>query len=216
MPHTIGISLDETTGGEGRAGYSGGVQRRENAGACPCRLWPPKVAAVYPAPLARTSPFLQHPVFNTPSFGDGNAALPAPAGSRDLSLTTSMIPLGSCTMKLNGTAEMLPVSWPEFARLHPFAPLAQTRGYQAIFRQLEQWLAEITGLAAVLPPAQLRRPRRIRRPAGHPQIPRNPRPAAAARLPHPRLRPRHQPRQRRHGRLAHRPRRLRQRRATLT
>ena len=66
---------------------------------------------------------------------------------RDLSLTTSMIPLGSCTMKLNGTAEMLPVSWPAFARLHPFAPLPQTRGYQIIFRQLEEWLAEISGLA---------------------------------------------------------------------
>ena len=69
--------------------------------------------------------------------------------ARDLSLTTSMIPLGSCTMKLNGTAEMLPVSWPEFARLHPFAPLHQTRGWQALFRQLEEWLAEITGFAGV-------------------------------------------------------------------
>src|SRR6201988_1312667 len=68
---------------------------------------------------------------------------------RDLSLTHSMIPLGSCTMKLNATAEMLPVSWPEFSRIHPFAPLEQTRGYQELFRQLEADLAEITGFAAV-------------------------------------------------------------------
>ena len=69
--------------------------------------------------------------------------------SRDLSLTTSMIPLGSCTMKLNAAAEMFPVTWPEFAALHPFAPLRQTRGYQTLFQQLEEWLAEITGFAGI-------------------------------------------------------------------
>ena len=69
--------------------------------------------------------------------------------SRDLSLCTSMIPLGSCTMKLNATAEMLPVSWPTVGKLHPFAPMEQTRGYQTLFKQLEEWLAEITGMAAV-------------------------------------------------------------------
>jgi len=60
-----------------------------------------------------------------------------------------MIPLGSCTMKLNATSEMLPISWPEFSRLHPFAPLRQARGYQAIFQQLEEWLGEITGFAGI-------------------------------------------------------------------
>ena len=60
-----------------------------------------------------------------------------------------MIPLGSCTMKLNATVEMLPVSWRKVAQIHPFAPTDQARGYQAMFRQLEEWLAEITGLAAV-------------------------------------------------------------------
>ena len=69
--------------------------------------------------------------------------------SRDLSLCHSMIPLGSCTMKLNATAEMFPVSWPEFARIHPFAPNEQTAGYRAMCNQLERWLAEITGFAAV-------------------------------------------------------------------
>jgi len=60
-----------------------------------------------------------------------------------------MIPLGSCTMKLNAAAEMYPVTWPEFGRIHPFAPLAQTRGYQQLFAELEEWLAEITGFSAV-------------------------------------------------------------------
>ena len=69
--------------------------------------------------------------------------------SRDLSLTHSMIPLGSCTMKLNATAEMLPVTWPEFGKIHPFAPADQTAGYQELFERLEQWLAEITGFDAV-------------------------------------------------------------------
>ena len=69
--------------------------------------------------------------------------------SRDLSLTTSMIPLGSCTMKLNATAEMFPISWPEFAKLHPFSPDEQTVGYREMCDQLGDWLAEITGFAAV-------------------------------------------------------------------
>src|SRR5438067_8899785 len=69
--------------------------------------------------------------------------------SRDLSLATSMIPLGSCTMKLNAASELMPVSWPEFNRIHPFAPLRQTRGYQTLFQQLEEWLAEITGFAGI-------------------------------------------------------------------
>ena len=69
--------------------------------------------------------------------------------SRDLSLTTSMIPLGSCTMKLNATAEMFPISWPEFAKLHPFSPDEQTTGYREMCDQLGKWLAEITGFAAV-------------------------------------------------------------------
>ncbi|HEX8280078.1 MAG TPA: aminomethyl-transferring glycine dehydrogenase, partial [Chthoniobacterales bacterium] len=69
--------------------------------------------------------------------------------ARDLSLTTSMIPLGSCTMKLNATAEMFPVSWPEFSKLHPFAPESQTTGYRDMCDQLASWLAEITGFAAV-------------------------------------------------------------------
>jgi len=97
----------------------------------------------------RTSEFLTHPVFNTHETETEMLRYLKRLESRDLSLTTSMIPLGSCTMKLNATAEMFPISWPEISRLHPFAPTEQTAGYADICRQLEEWLAEITGFAAV-------------------------------------------------------------------
>ena len=89
--------------------------------------------------------------------------------ARDLSLTHSMIPLGSCTMKLNATSEMLPVTWAEFGRMHPFAPADQTKGYQQLFADLEQWLAEITGFRGGLAAAQRRVAGRIRRAAGDPR-----------------------------------------------
>jgi glycine dehydrogenase len=101
------------------------------------------------APFARTSDYLAHPVFHTHRSETAMLRYIRRLESRDLSLTQSMIPLGSCTMKLNSTSEMFPVSWPEFSRIHPFAPLEQTRGYQELFRQLEHDLAEITGFAAV-------------------------------------------------------------------
>ena len=104
---------------------------------------------VIPASLARTTPFLTHAVFNRYHSETEMLRYLKRLESRDLSLTTSMIPLGSCTMKLNATCEMVPVSWPEFSRLHPFAPLSQTQGYQILFGQLEEWLAEITGFSAI-------------------------------------------------------------------
>jgi glycine dehydrogenase len=97
----------------------------------------------------RTSDFLKHPVFNSYHSETEMLRYIKRLESRDLSLTASMIPLGSCTMKLNAAAEMLPISWPEFARLHPFAPLKQARGYQVLFQNLEDWLAEITGFAGI-------------------------------------------------------------------
>lgn len=97
----------------------------------------------------RESDFLTHPVFNSYHTETEMLRYLRRLESRDLSLTTSMIPLGSCTMKLNATAEMFPVSWPEFAKLHPFAPESQTTGYRDMCEQLEHWLAEITGFAAV-------------------------------------------------------------------
>ncbi len=97
----------------------------------------------------RTSKFLQHSVFNRYHSETEMLRYIKRLESRDLSLTASMIPLGSCTMKLNAAAEMFPVSWPEFAKIHPFAPVKQTRGYQILFQQLEDWLAEITGFAGI-------------------------------------------------------------------
>jgi glycine dehydrogenase len=99
--------------------------------------------------FARTSPFLTHAVFNTHHSETEMLRYMRTLESRDLSLTHSMIPLGSCTMKLNATAEMIPVTWPEFGRLHPFAPVEQAQGYQELFRNLEGALAEITGFHAV-------------------------------------------------------------------
>jgi glycine dehydrogenase len=97
----------------------------------------------------RTSEYLTHPVFNTHHTETEMLRYLRRLESRDLSLTTSMIPLGSCTMKLNATAEMFPISWPEFSRLHPFSPDEQTAGYREMCDQLGNWLAEITGFAAV-------------------------------------------------------------------
>ena len=99
--------------------------------------------------FARTSTFLTHPVFNTHHSETEMLRYMRALESRDLSLTHSMIPLGSCTMKLNATAEMFPVTWPEFGKLHPFAPVSQAQGYQEMFDNLEAALAEITGFAAV-------------------------------------------------------------------
>jgi glycine dehydrogenase len=98
---------------------------------------------------SRTSTFLTHKVFNSYHSETEMLRYLKRLESRDLSLTASMIPLGSCTMKLNAAAEMFPVSWPEFSKIHPFAPLKQTRGYQMLFQQLEDWLAEITGFAGI-------------------------------------------------------------------
>ncbi len=97
----------------------------------------------------RKSSYLTHPVFNTYHSETEMLRYIRKLESRDLSLAHSMIPLGSCTMKLNATSEMFPVTWPEFGRLHPFAPADQTKGYQRLFWDLETWLAEITGFAAV-------------------------------------------------------------------
>jgi glycine dehydrogenase len=104
---------------------------------------------VIPNSLIRNSPYLTHPVFNSYHSESELLRYIYRLQSKDLSLTTSMIPLGSCTMKLNATSEMLPVTWAEFGNIHPFAPLSQTQGYQILFSQLETWLAEITGFAGV-------------------------------------------------------------------
>jgi glycine dehydrogenase len=144
----VGISLDETTMEKDLVDlfhlFNGG--RAPAFGIHDCAAL---VELNYPAPHSRTSSYLSNSVFNRYHSETEMLRYLRRLESRDLSLTTSMIPLGSCTMKLNATVEMFPVSWPEFSQLHPFAPLRQTHGYQILFQQLEDWLAEITGFEAI-------------------------------------------------------------------
>jgi glycine dehydrogenase len=138
----VGLSLDETTtlqDVQTLLGCFGSAPLPE----------PGEVGAEFSAPLGRTSPFLTAAVFARHHTEHEMLRYIKRLEAKDLTLCQSMISLGSCTMKLNATSEMLPVSWPEFARLHPFAPSEQTRGYRRLFTQLEAWLAEITGFAAV-------------------------------------------------------------------
>ena len=101
-----------------------------------------------PSSLTRTSTFLQHPVFNTHHSESEMMRYMKSLENKDLSLVHSMIALGSCTMKLNAATELIPVSWPEFSKMHPFAPAGQWDGYKEIVEQLEKWLSNITGFAA--------------------------------------------------------------------
>jgi len=103
----------------------------------------------YPAALARTSEYLTHPVFATHHSETALLRYLRALSDKDVALDRSMIPLGSCTMKLNATAEMEPITWPEFANLHPFAPVGDAAGLLSIVSDLEEWLAELTGYDAV-------------------------------------------------------------------
>ena len=107
------------------------------------------VAPLLPAGLARTSAFLTHPVFNTHHSETEMLRYIRLLSDKDLALDRSMIPLGSCTMKLNATSEMIPITWPEFANVHPFAPQDQLAGYTELNALLTGWLAQATGYAAV-------------------------------------------------------------------
>jgi glycine dehydrogenase len=102
-----------------------------------------------PAELKRVSAFLTHPVFHSHRSETELLRYMRKLSDRDLALDRAMIPLGSCTMKLNATSEMIPLTWPEFASLHPFAPREQAAGYHALFARLEQWLCDITGYDAI-------------------------------------------------------------------
>lgn len=108
-----------------------------------------RAQSAIPKTLERKSAYLTHPVFNTYHSETEMLRYIHRLQEKDLSLTTSMIPLGSCTMKLNATAEMLPITWPQFSQPHPFAPLEQTKGYQILFEQLESWLSELTGFPGI-------------------------------------------------------------------
>jgi glycine dehydrogenase len=141
---TLGISVDETTTPEvieavwrafgGKLAYADvEVSARE----------------AIPGELKRTSAFLTHPVFHAHRSETELLRYMRKLSDRDLALDRAMIPLGSCTMKLNATSEMIPLTWPEFGNLHPFAPSEQAKGYHALFARLEQWLCDITGYDAI-------------------------------------------------------------------
>jgi glycine dehydrogenase len=147
-PPSVGVSIQETTTLADLADlftvFNGGT---------PAPFTPAELArSVHDGvadPFVRRTPYLTHPVFNTAHSETEMLRYIRRLEARDLSLTTSMIPLGSCTMKLNATAEMLPVTWREIGQIHPFAPSEQTDGYSVLFERLESALGEITGLPAV-------------------------------------------------------------------
>ena len=107
------------------------------------------VESLIPAALRRTSSYLTHPVFNTHHSETGMLRYIRALSDKDLALDRSMIPLGSCTMKLNATSEMIPITWPEFANVHPFAPADQQQGYKELDEQLRAWLCQATGYAGI-------------------------------------------------------------------
>ena len=143
----IGISLDETTTTEDvtkillvfASGTHGAIPGRGDGGN----------QINWPASLIRQSSFLTHPVFNSHHSEHEMLRYIKKLENKDLSMVHSMISLGSCTMKLNATAEMIPVTWPELGQIHPFAPNNQTKGYSEMILHLEQWLKEITGFSGV-------------------------------------------------------------------
>ena len=136
----IGISLDETTTIEDVQTLAGLFDAEVSLG---------NLSMDFVEPHRRTSQFMTHEVYNLYRSEHELLRYIHRLQSKDLSMTTSMIPLGSCTMKLNATTEMLPVTWPEFSSIHPFAPPSQTKGYTKLYKGLESWLQEITGFAAV-------------------------------------------------------------------
>jgi len=145
---TLSLTLDETTTRDD-------LVRLWQVFAAPGQSLPDLAAfeqgieAMIPLPLRRTSDFLTHPVFNTHHSETAMLRYIRSLSDRDLALDRSMIPLGSCTMKLNATSEMIPITWPEFANVHPFAPADQLEGYALLDRQLREWLCEATGYAGI-------------------------------------------------------------------
>ena len=147
---TLGVSLDETTRPSDVEDILGAFILGAGKSSAPpalADLAGEGVECAVAPDLRRSSAYLTHPVFNSYHSETEMLRYIRRLESKDLSLTHSMIPLGSCTMKLNATAEMIPVTWPQFGRLHPFAPTSQAAGYKVVFEQLEQMLTQVTGFA---------------------------------------------------------------------
>ncbi len=148
---SVGIAVDETTNTDDVMRI---IQILAEAAGKDASTWHMQQAADalayhWPDALQRSSAYLQHEVFNAYHSEHEMLRYIKRLENKDLSLVHSMISLGSCTMKLNATTEMIPVTWPEFGNIHPFVPVVQAAGYHEMFRQLEAWLCEITGFAAV-------------------------------------------------------------------
>jgi glycine dehydrogenase len=141
---TLGIALDETT-------TSAVVEAvwRAFGGTLHYAEIEANARETLPGELKRNSAFLTHPVFHAHRSETELLRYMRKLSDRDLALDRAMIPLGSCTMKLNATAEMIPLTWPEFGSLHPFAPREQAEGYHALFARLEKWLCDMTGYDAI-------------------------------------------------------------------
>ena len=146
--NSLGISLDETTGEEDLRGILDVLGEGREDG-FDSEVLNEIEGVNWELIHRRETPYMTHPVFASYHSETEMLRYMNRLQGRDLSLATSMIPLGSCTMKLNATAEMLPITWPEFAQIHPFVPLEQARGYQAIFAELTKMLGEITGFSAL-------------------------------------------------------------------
>ncbi|HXB95370.1 MAG TPA: aminomethyl-transferring glycine dehydrogenase [Puia sp.] len=145
---TVGITLDETTTQEDVMDILSVFGHTSGTDVISAIFDLDDTLANIPSALTRVSEFLIHPVFNSHHSETKMMRYLRSLENKDLSLNTSMIALGSCTMKLNAATELIPVSWPEFGGLHPFAPADQWKGYRLILTELEDWLSEITGFAA--------------------------------------------------------------------
>ncbi|WP_410013599.1 aminomethyl-transferring glycine dehydrogenase [Sodalis sp. C49] len=143
----VGITLDETTGRDDLAALYGVVTGGDAV--LDIDALDRAVGEVIPADLLRATPILTHPVFNRYHSETDMMRYMHQLERKDLALNQSMIPLGSCTMKLNAAAEMIPITWPEFAELHPFCPVGQAAGYQQMIAQLSRWLVQLTGYDAL-------------------------------------------------------------------
>ncbi|MCE4068195.1 MULTISPECIES: aminomethyl-transferring glycine dehydrogenase [Pseudomonas] len=144
----LGVSLDETTSAETLATLFD-ILLGAGHGLDVAQLDAGKVAEGIPAALQRSSGYLSHPVFNRHHSETEMLRYLRQLEGKDLALNQAMIPLGSCTMKLNATSEMIPITWPEFATLHPFVPREQAEGYRLMIEELESWLCAITGFDAI-------------------------------------------------------------------
>ena len=147
-PTQLGVALDETTSREDLA-LLWSFFAQPGQSLPQVSDYEPGIDSLIPAALRRTSAFLTHPVFNRYQCETGMLRYIRRLSDKDLALDRSMIPLGSCTMKLNATSEMIPITWPEFANVHPFAPTDQLQGYAELDVQLRAWLCQATGYAGI-------------------------------------------------------------------